>query len=408
MSIDTVTWNALFAVINLIQSSMLLHAERPINLHPTEEEIYIHIFRSRKIPLSRRDFRTLAKKAMILDYADGESYLQQGDKVETVALVMSGHIDVYTTFQGDQRFAKLNVTNPWEWVDSPQFLQSINAGDNPPKVAVSLIASGPTQLCVWTLDDIRQLCAANQQLMVCLLSVIAHDCATKITRTEEYLLSSESVRSAAASLLQESDLRRRADSLEKLPITAKQRMIGVDHTSIDMGDSPATGAAILHTKSARRLASQSPTLSPNTSGSVYPDPYPANSPAEKKSKKKRNKQKQYLSTNETELDTVAQRATSPDADNSGFSRALDNEDPASTPADDAPAKKQSKKKGRMLHNDEPAELHTSLKLGSPVIEDDEEVEVPKKQKKAEEETESSTSSSSSSLSSSSLVSSESS
>lgn len=406
MSIDTVTWNALFAVINIIQSSMLLHAERPIKLHPAEEEIYIHIFRSRKIPLSRRDFRTLAKKAMILDYADGEAYLQQGDRVETVALVMSGNIDVYTTFQGDHRFAKLNVTNPWEWVDSPQFLQSINAGENPPKVAVSLVASGPTQLCVWTLDDIRALCAANQQLMVCLLSVIAHDCATKITRTEEYLLSSESVRTAAAGLLQESDIRRRADSLEKLPITAKQRMIGVDHTSIDMGDTPPTGAAILHTKSARRLASQSPILSHQTSGMFHPELQPATAPAEKKSKKKRSKQKHLTPTTEIELDTVAsQRATSPpDAESSGFTQALDAKDHEEVAA----AKKKSKKKGRMLHNDEPAVLQTSLKLGSPVIEDDEEVEVPEKAKEVEVDTTSSSSSSSSSISSSSLVSSESS
>lgn len=368
MSIDTLTWNAVFAVINLIQSAMLLYAERPIDLLPIEEEMYIRIFRSRKIPLSRHDFKTLARKAMILDYQDGEAYLQQGERVETVALVMAGAIDVYTSFEGDHRFAKLNVTTPWEWVDSPQFLVSINAGDASPKAAVSLVASGPTQLVTWTLEDIRTLCATNQQLMVCILSVIAHDCAIKITRTEEYLLSSETIRSAAAAMLQESDLRRRADSISKLPITAKQRMIGVDHTSLDMGETSATNTprtSLPHGKSARRLGEPGPSSTAPINNYALSLPLAA-STAEKKPKRKRGKPKRLSAQSDTEMDNINPlRATSPPDLDSAFSKATSMEGAASDEPQTGGMKKE--KKGRMLHTDEPI----TIVSGSPVIEDEE-------------------------------------
>lgn len=365
MSIDTVTWNALFSVINLIQSAMLLYNERPVRLHPMEEEIYIRVFRSRKIPLSRRDFKSLAKKAMVLDYHEGEAYLQQGETVETVGLVMCGSIHVYTNFEGDNRFAKININEAWDWVDSPQFLTSINGTDSTPKSAVSLIASGPTQLCVWTLDDIRELCGANPQLSVCLLSVLAHDCAMKILKTEKYLLSSETIRSAAHELLQEADLRRRADSISKLPITAKQRMIGVDHTSVDL-DVPtdsivvasrknASSASVTSSKSARRLnAPSSSTLAiavtpppvasdANQSRSSLTSPAAPAAPATITEKKARKKKKTKLTSanNETELDNLDPQPRSASQTDSNFSRAMSHPDTT----DSAAKAKKKKSKG---------------------------------------------------------------
>jgi CRP-like cAMP-binding protein len=251
MSIDTVTWNAAFAVINLLQCAMLLHAERPIKLHPMEEEIYLRVFLRNKVPLGRRDFKLLASKASILDYEDGEAYLQQGSKVETVALIMSGQVDVFDNFEGhsagpfEGRFAKINVSESWEWVDSPQFIFNINSEHIPQPAAVSLVAAGPTQLCVWTLEDIRGLCAANPQLSVCILSVISQDCAVKIMKTEKYIMSSEAVRRAAHSSLREDDRIRRASSFVKSPISAKERVKGyADSAVVDMAASIGTHSSL--------------------------------------------------------------------------------------------------------------------------------------------------------------------
>lgn len=311
MSVDTTTWNACFAVINLLQSAMLLHAERPITLHPMEEEIYLRVFRSRKIPLGRREFRQLAEKAFILDYEDGEAYQLQGKPVETVAMIMSGHVDVFSNFDRDAGFAKINVSEAWEWVDSPQFLSAINA-EEPPSAAVSLVASGPTQLCVWKLSDLRILCSASPQISVCLLSVLATDCAIKITKTERYLLSNETVQQATQALLNPDERKRRANSFSKLPITALQRMDG-GHVSIDIGpaaivaedgtviipplsphlmeaapaasQSPSSRGLLVHTKSARRVGTPSP-ITETEDTTKKPD-----SPPVKKEKREKREKK---------------------------------------------------------------------------------------------------------------------
>lgn len=369
MSVDTTTWNAVFSVINAVQSAILLHAEHPITLHPMEEEIYIRAFRTRKIPLGRREFRQLAEKAVILDYEDGEAYQQQGKPMETVAMIMSGNVDVFSNFDSDTGFAKINVCEAWEWADSPQFLSSINS-EEPVPCAVSLIASGPTQLCVWRLDDLRVLCAANPQISVCLLSVIANDCAVKILKTERYLLSNESVQKATQALLKPDDRMRRQNSFTKAPLSARQRMDG-GHLSIDLTgiktpdeatNPPLNGEPGIasprplfgHTKSARRLGNPSPALP------VSPSPPPATD-EKTAQKKKKKKPKADIDTEMDSLPTTTSRVSIIDP-KSGKGE-------AEQPYDDG--KNVSKRKqGRPLHVPRTASNETSS--GSPVIEDIEE------------------------------------
>jgi CRP-like cAMP-binding protein len=300
LSIDTTVWNAVFCCINIFKCAQLLYAERPVHLHPMEEEIYLRVFKSKRVPLSRRDFKTLAKKAVVLDYEDGEAYLHQSGNVETVALILSGHVDVFDNFGAKKTdservpFAKINVSEAWEWVDSPQFIFNINA-KVPQPAAVSLICSGPTSLCVWTLDDIRAMCAVNPQLSVCLLSVISQDCAIKILKTEKYLMSSDLVREAAHASLAESDRIRHVSSFSKLPISPKERVLGhTDSVVIEMPvptkepskSAPATPSSThtskLSSKPSRKIGG---IASPR---SVVP---PAGLDAETASKKKKSKLK---------------------------------------------------------------------------------------------------------------------
>lgn len=228
----------MFAGINLFQCARLLYGERPISLHPMEEELYVRMFVAKKVPLSRHDFKLLVSKALILDYDDSEVYLKSGAKIETLAAVISGTIDVLDQFLPQQHgdYARINVIRDWEWVDAVQFIFNMNLQD-PHPAAVTLMANGPTQLCVWDLEDVRALCGASPQLSVCLLSVLSQDCANNILKTERYLMSFESVRKAArdATMSDTEYVRSRSNSLSMPPITPKERLLGIgDATIVEM------------------------------------------------------------------------------------------------------------------------------------------------------------------------------
>lgn len=235
-------WNGLFAVINIINCCFLLHKERPISLNPIEEELYVKVFLKKKVPLSRGDFKLLCSKANILDYEDGEAYLQYNAVPETVGVIMSGCMDVFGGFVADGTSFKINANHPWEWVDSPQFILNTSefpADRRPSNVA--LVSKGSTTLCIWTFEDIRALCQANPQLAVCLTTVISQDCASKIIQTEHYLLTQDTIRQAAIAALDETDRARREASVIAPAPTPKQRiMVGSQGVAIDLSDSTAS------------------------------------------------------------------------------------------------------------------------------------------------------------------------
>lgn len=200
-----------------------------MRLNRLEEEIFLRVFKSKRIPLNRREFKLLARKAVILSYSDGEVYLKKHAKVETVALVLSGLVYVYDTLDGDKSpsppdFAQINESGPWEWVDSPQFIFNMDAALEPEPAAITIISKGATRLCVWAIDDIRTLCAKNPQISVCFLSVLSKDCACKVLKTKNYLLSTDLIREAARASYTENTRLRQIASTDCLKDSPKERI----------------------------------------------------------------------------------------------------------------------------------------------------------------------------------------
>lgn len=313
LAVDSFVWNAVFCVINIVQASIVLHSERPVRLNHLEEEIFLRVFKSKRIPLSRRDFKLLARKGVILDYHDGEVYLKKNAAVETVALVLDGQIFAYDTLDEDKSpsppdFAKINVSGPWEWADSPQFIFNVGNADNPEPAAITLVSNGSTRLCVWTLDDLRTLCAENAQISVCFLSVLSKDCACKVLKTKNYLLSTDLIREAARASYSENARLQRVTSIDMPHDSPKVRLNkNTEYSPIPLSKSNTATLLSLDEKQRAAMASTSRKTADAELGDTNTElshPSHQDSEGEPKSKNSKQRKKKAHVTEDTTFETA--------------------------------------------------------------------------------------------------------
>ena len=77
ISVDTLVWNAFFAVVNLTQAGILIYHRRPIQLDPQLEAVYQHFFSKDGLRMSRRDFKSLTQKAYVKALEAGDKFAQR-------------------------------------------------------------------------------------------------------------------------------------------------------------------------------------------------------------------------------------------------------------------------------------------------------------------------------------------
>lgn len=119
ISVDTTVWNALFFVINTIQTLLLLFKKRPIKFKfAPHEDIYREMFE--KVGISRHDFRIMADMGLLRSLKAGSFYIEAGNVVNNLSLLYKGKLELYH-HEYNRQSQTSTVCHEWEFVESPEW-----------------------------------------------------------------------------------------------------------------------------------------------------------------------------------------------------------------------------------------------------------------------------------------------
>ncbi len=161
-------WNALFAIVNLVQIGMLIMERRPVFLGEDELQLYRMVFRS----LTPREFMKLVSIAQWKTATKGQALLRQNEPVACLALISSGRGSV----EVDGR--PIAEVGPGQFVGEMGFLTQQHA-------SASVLASHPINYLAWPADQLRTLFEDAPQLHVKVQGILGTDLVEKL-RQEGY------------------------------------------------------------------------------------------------------------------------------------------------------------------------------------------------------------------------------
>ncbi len=163
-----ILWNALFAVVNVVQIGRLILERRPVFLGEDDLRLYNMVFRS----LSPREFMKLIA---IADHkrADAEQeILKQHEPITELILVSKGRGRV----EVDGRLVA--EVMPGQFIGEMGFLTEQNA-------SASVYTSLPLEYVAWPVDELKELFRENHALHVKVQGILGVDLVEKL-RQEGY------------------------------------------------------------------------------------------------------------------------------------------------------------------------------------------------------------------------------
>jgi len=160
---EPIAWSAVFAAINLVQSLRLFLERRPVKLSAEEEE-------ARRLSFSDLPPRKVLQVLSIGSWITaevGERLIESGKRIEAIWLIIRGKVQVAS---GERVLGELGAG---ELVGSALLLSGVSATiDASPLEAVRAVR--------WEVEPLQTYLAANPEVRVILLRLLARDLAGKL------------------------------------------------------------------------------------------------------------------------------------------------------------------------------------------------------------------------------------
>lgn len=161
--LEPIAWNAVFAVVNLVQIGMLIMERRPVFLGEDELRLYRLVFSS----LSPREFMKLMSIGEWKTATEGQALLLQHEPVNELSLVSKGRGSV----EVDGRH--IAEIEPGQFVGEMGFLTKQNA-------SASVIARLPVEYIAWSDEQLRLLFKDAPQIHVKVQGILGSDLVEKL------------------------------------------------------------------------------------------------------------------------------------------------------------------------------------------------------------------------------------
>ena len=158
-----ITWNALFAFVNLVQIAILVAERWPRRLPTPERQLYERVFSE----MSVGEFLKLAKKAAWRDVPTGERVVTQGAVVPELMVLAAGAMAVRA---GDRMIADLE---PGQFIGEMSFLSGNRA-------AADVVATEPCRVLAWPQPTLGRLLDRSSTLSFKLRAVLGRDVVAKL------------------------------------------------------------------------------------------------------------------------------------------------------------------------------------------------------------------------------------
>lgn len=158
-----ITWNALFAFVNLVQIAILVAERWPRRLPAPERQLYEQVFSE----MSVGEFLKLAKTAAWRDVQTGERVVTQGAVVPELMVLAAGAMAVRT---GDRMIADLE---PGQFIGEMSFLSGNRA-------AADVVATEPCRVLAWPQPTLGRLLDRSSALSFKLRAVLGRDVVAKL------------------------------------------------------------------------------------------------------------------------------------------------------------------------------------------------------------------------------------
>jgi CRP-like cAMP-binding protein len=162
---EPIVWSAIFATINLLQSSRLFIERRPVKLSAEEEEVQQLLA---ALP-PRKVLQVLSIGSWITAKV-GERFIESGKRVEAIWLIIHGRVQVTS---GERVLGELGAG---ELVGSALLLSGVPAN-------IDASPAEPVRAVRWEAEPLQKYLAADPEVRAILQQFLARDLAGKLERS---------------------------------------------------------------------------------------------------------------------------------------------------------------------------------------------------------------------------------
>lgn len=187
VSVDTCAWNGVFFCINLCHGIYLLWQMRPVKFRSLDyENIHAKFFKGALSAMTSKEFQLLSSVSLVRELRRGSSYADHGNKPHSLSILVSGKMEV-CNFQRDgatgaQREVVVNVIQPFEFIDSPQWISRNRAPDQ--VFLVTLRAAEDCRFIMWPMETLEKLFKTHPHFKTHLECVVGCDVAEKLMQLD--------------------------------------------------------------------------------------------------------------------------------------------------------------------------------------------------------------------------------
>ena len=157
-----VAWNALFAVVNIVQIIRLVLERRPAKLNREEQHLHQLAFSE----IDARDFERMIRLADWRSEENGAVIVRNGEKLEELLLLMEGRLSVISGSKSVRRI------EPGQFVGEMSYL----AGGTP---TVDIVADEGTRIVAWPGSGLRKFLEERPDLRAAVQLLMGRDLVQK-------------------------------------------------------------------------------------------------------------------------------------------------------------------------------------------------------------------------------------
>ncbi|XP_064476213.1 blood vessel epicardial substance-B-like [Ornithodoros turicata] len=167
---DTLLWNAIFTIINLVLTLLIMKGLLPVKYPSDMETVYTELFQPQNV--SRQQFLTVLRcDRQILGLKPKENYtVETKTGSDRLTLVLSGSLEV--TLQK----RTLHVVNQLEFLDSLEWFEVCS----PEQYQVTMTAQEACSLLLWSRSKLKATISSDPSLRAAFDNVIGKDVVKKL------------------------------------------------------------------------------------------------------------------------------------------------------------------------------------------------------------------------------------
>lgn len=163
---EPISWNVVFAGINIVQIYILFLERRPVKLNEDEERLYLIAFRC----LRRREFKRLLELGDWWNLPAGTLLLKQEEEPEGMIILMEGDVCAY---RNDQIVARLR---PGQFLGEMAFFTG-------KKAEVDIWTNSEVKMYCWRKPELLRFLDRNQKIRAAIQTTLGRDLSAKLLQT---------------------------------------------------------------------------------------------------------------------------------------------------------------------------------------------------------------------------------